>query len=187
MYQAAAHHATTHLHQEDVHSHAGGVFRVEFHLIVVVEIEFEGKSSQHGLKKRVDGAYIKCGVVIQYLLQGHIGGFAEFFFVGVQVGHQLLHIVAFALREQVQFFHYAMLHLIGCLIGEGNSQDVLVILLAIGEVVAACFFVFLAQKYLDIFISQLVGLSRTCRCLNHLERWCVCVIHHYFITGLGFI
>ena len=73
MYQATAHSSTAHLHQEDVHAHAGGIFRVEFHLVVVVEIEFEGKRTQHRLEKRVDGADIECGVVIQDLLQSHIG------------------------------------------------------------------------------------------------------------------
>ena len=99
----------------------------------------------------------------------------------MKVVYQLLHIVALALREQVQFFHYAMLHLIGCLICKGNRQDMLMIFLATGEVVAAGIFVFLAQEYLNVFIGQLIGLSRACRCLNHLERWCVCAIHYYLL------
>ena len=71
----------------------------------------------------------------------------------MQVGNELLQIIAFALRQEAQLFHYALLHLVGSLIGEGYRQYVLMILLAIGEVVKSCFLVFLAQEYLDVFIG----------------------------------
>ena len=102
---------------------------IEFHPQVRREIQLPGQIAENGLKEAVDGFHAEITVVVQQLVQGDTRLLGSHVLVDHQTAHHFLEIIIRRrkfLPDAVELRQDAMLHLLGCLVGEGNGKDMTV-------------------------------------------------------------
>ena len=157
--------------QEVMHSHLHGVAGIDLHLVVVVAVKFARKGSHHRLEKRVDGAHVEGRISKQDIVE-RLGrmlmnlGKRFRSAIRLEIG-QILAVPAWKAQGK-KLVDDATFHLVGGLVGEGDGQDVTVILALrrraqfkqpVGPAAE--------KQLLNVAQCQIESFSRSCRCLYH--------------------
>ena len=145
---------------------------VEFDLVVARKVRFISESAQNFLKKRVDGADIEIGIILQQLHQCHLRRFADFFNRRVQRFCKKIGIRASVglAGKDVKFLHNAFLHLFRRLVGKGDGKNGAVVLVRMLVERIPIVPDLPAEKQFQKFAHQRECFSRTCRCLIDIDH-----------------
>ena len=138
---------------------AFGEHRCGFDLDVVIQVEPQllDEGAQNALEKGVDRQYGEARVVVENLRADLGRPPADAPLVELQFAAQLREVGARGSRgEGVDLLQDARLHLLGGLVGKGHGQDVAVEMGLVDDVA-------------DVFVGQLVGLSRPGACIQNLR------------------
>ena len=122
-----------------------GQYRCGLQLDVVVQVDAQllDEGPQDALEKAVDREYRKTRIVMQNARAGRAG------LVEPRLAPQQAHVSApLPRRQRVDLLQDARLHLLGCLVGEGDRQNRAVTFGTFDDVV-------------HVFVGQLVGFARS--------------------------